>query len=80
MEGPSLNGQKLPWGCGLSPQSPHRREVGHLDVGSSHPGWSVPRVEAVRPLKRYASWVQNVVRQFGPYPSWRRKFEEEPTL
>ena len=23
---------------------------------------------AVRHLKRYASWVQNVVRQFGPYP------------
>ena len=22
---------------------------------------------AVRHLKRYASWVQNVVRQFGPY-------------
>ena len=20
--------------------------------------------------KRYASWVQNVVRQFGPYPAW----------
>ncbi|PHT55066.1 hypothetical protein CQW23_03552 [Capsicum baccatum] len=25
---------------------------------------------AVRPLKRYVSWVQNVVRQFGPYPVW----------
>ena len=23
-----------------------------------------------RQLKRYASWVQNVVRQFGPYLSW----------
>jgi hypothetical protein len=23
---------------------------------------------AVRQLKRYVSWVQNVVRQFGPYP------------
>ena len=23
-----------------------------------------------RQLKRYASWVQNVVRQFGPYPLW----------
>jgi hypothetical protein len=22
---------------------------------------------AVRQLKRYVSWVQNVVRQFGPY-------------
>ena len=27
-------------------------------------------LENVRPLKRYASWVQNVVRQFGPYPAW----------
>ena len=41
-----------------------------LDVGSSHPGAVVgPKGWAVRPLKRYASWVQNVVRQFGPYPS-----------
>src|ERR671927_1487928 len=45
--------------------------VWHLDVGSSHPGGGVtPKGWAVRPLKRYASWVQNVVRQFGPYPPW----------
>ena len=45
-------------------------EVWHLDVGSSHPGVVVgPKGWAVRPLKWYASWVQNVVRQFGPYPS-----------
>ena len=45
--------------------------VWHLDVGSSHPGAVVgPKGWAVRPLKRYASWVQNVVRQFGPYPLW----------
>ena len=45
-------------------------EVWHLDVGSSHPGAEVgPKGWAVRPLKWYASWVQNVVRQFGPYPS-----------
>ncbi|OTO76902.1 hypothetical protein A5865_000761, partial [Enterococcus sp. 12E11_DIV0728] len=45
-------------------------EVWHLDVGSSHPGAVVgPKGWAVRPLKRHASWVQNVVRQFGPYPS-----------
>jgi choline dehydrogenase-like flavoprotein len=38
------------------------------DVGSSHPGAEAgPKGWAVRPLKRYASWVQNVVRQFGPY-------------
>ena len=41
------------------------------DVGSSHPGAGAgPKGRAVRPLKRYASWVQNVVRQFGPYPPW----------
>ena len=44
--------------------------VWHLDVGSSHPGAEVgPKGWAVRPLKWYVSWVQNVVRQFGPYPS-----------
>ena len=44
------------------------RAVWHLDVDSSYPeaeagfkGW------AVLPLKWYVSWVQNVVRQFGPY-------------
>ncbi len=36
------------------------------DVGSSHPGGEeAPKGLAVRQLKRYASWVQNVVRQFG---------------
>ncbi len=45
--------------------------VWHLDVGSSHPGAVAgPKGLAVRQLKRYASWVQNVVRQFGPYPPW----------
>ena len=57
---------------GLSPPRVHiDGEVWHLDVGSSHPGAVVgPKGWAVRPLKRHASWVQNVVRQFGPYPSW----------
>ena len=33
-------------------------KVWHLDVGSSHPGAGVgPKGWAVRPLKRYASWV-----------------------
>ena len=41
----------------ISPKSSHRRG------GVRSKGW------AVRPLKRYASWVQNVVRQFGPYLS-----------
>ena len=45
--------------------------VWHLDVGSSHPGGVVsPKGWAVRPLKWYVSWVQNVVRQFGPYLLW----------
>ena len=44
--------------------------VWHLDVGSSHPGAVAgSKGWAVRPLKRYASWVQNVARQFGPYLS-----------
>ena len=48
--------------------------VWHLDVGSSHPGAVVgPKGWAVRPLKWYASWVQNVVRQFGPYPAWAQE-------
>jgi len=57
---------------GLSPPRVHiDGEVWHLDVGSSHPGAVVgPKGWAVRPLKRYASWVQNVVRQFGPYLLW----------
>jgi hypothetical protein len=56
---------------GLSPPRVHiDGEVWHLDVGSSHPRAEVgPKGLAVRQLKRYVSWVQNVVRQFGPYPS-----------
>ena len=56
----------------ITPKSSHRRSglaprcrliaSTGLEVGPK--GW------AVRPLKRYASWVQNVVRQFGPYPAW----------
>ena len=57
---------------GLSRPSVHSDGVvWHLDVGSSHPGAGEgPKGWAVRPLKRHASWVQNVVRQFGPYLSW----------
>ena len=45
--------------------------VWHLDVGSSHPGAGEgPKGSAVRRLKWHASWVQNVVRQFGPYLLW----------
>ena len=39
------------------------------DVGSSHPGAEEgPKGLSVRQLKRYASWVQTVVRQVGLYP------------
>ena len=57
---------------GLSPPRVHiDGEVWHLDVGSSHPGAGEgPKGLAVRQLKRYASWVQNVVRQFGLYLLW----------
>ena len=55
----------------ISPRVHIDGEVWHLDVGSSHPGAVFgPKGLAVRQLKRYASWVQNVVRQFGPYLSW----------
>ena len=51
----------------ITPKSSHDGVVWHLDVGSSHPGAEVgPKGMAVRHLKRYASWVQNVVRQFVP--------------
>jgi len=44
-------------------------EVWHLDVGLSYPRAVVcPNGWFVHPLKRYMSWVQNVARQFGPYP------------
>ena len=44
--------------------------VWQLDVGSSHPGAGEgPKCWAVRPLKLHASWVHNVVRQFGLYLS-----------
>jgi hypothetical protein len=45
-------------------------------VGSSYPGAGEgPKGLAVRQLKRYASWVQNVVRQFGPHLLWAWKLE-----
>ena len=67
---------------GLSPPRVHiDGEVWHLDVGSSHPGAEVrSKGWAVRPLKRYASWVQNVVRQFGPYLSQAQDICRELSL
>ena len=53
------------------------RQWANRDVGSSHPGAEEgPKGPAVRRLKRYASWVQNVVRQFGLYPVYPSRFEE----
>ena len=67
---------------GWSPPRVHiDGEVWHLDVGSSHPGAGTgPKGWAVRPLKRHASWVQNVARQFGPYLSWAMEIWEELLL
>ena len=51
------------------------------DVGSSRPGGEeAPKGYAVRILKWYASWVQNVVRQFGPYLSWAQEVWKDPSL
>jgi hypothetical protein len=49
--------------------------IAHRTKGTpSHPGAGEgPKGPAVRRLKRYASWVQNVVRQFGPYPLWAQE-------
>ena len=55
--------------------------VWHLDVGSSHPGAGEgPKGWAVRPLKWHASWVQNVVRQFGLYLLWALEICGDLTL
>jgi hypothetical protein len=59
------------WSC---PRVHIDGKVWHLDVGSSHPGAGEgPKGLAVRQLKRYVNWVQNVVRQFGPYPMWAQE-------
>src|SRR6202048_3993234 len=55
--------------------------VWHLDVGSSHPGAGEgPKGSAVRRLKWYVSWAQNVVRQFGPYLPWGYETCEDLSL
>src|SRR5690606_33428759 len=64
--------QRIKGTLGITGCSPPRAhidgEVWHRDVGSSHPGAGEgPKGSAVRRLKWHASWVQNVVRQFGPY-------------
>ncbi|KAL4462262.1 hypothetical protein ABPG72_001055 [Tetrahymena utriculariae] len=57
------------------------KPVWHLDVGSSHPdGEQSIKGPAVRRLKWYVSWVQNVVRQFGPYLLQFEENKQELTL
>ena len=42
--------------------------VCYIDVGSSHPGCAeAAKGGGVHPLKRFVSWVQNVVKQFVQY-------------
>ena len=55
---------------GLSPQESSHDGSGLAPRCRLIASWGCSRSKgwAVRPLKRYASWVQNVVRQFGPYP------------
>jgi len=49
-------------------RAPIEEIVWHLDVGSSYPsGAYAAKGLTVRQIKWYVSWVQNVVRQFGPY-------------
>jgi len=49
-------------------RAPIEEIVWHLDVGSSYPGGAyAAKGLTVRQIKWYVSWVQNVVRQFGPY-------------
>ncbi len=65
----------------MTPKSPYYGVVWHLDVGSSHPGAGAgPKGMAVRHLKWYVSWVQNVVRQFGPYLPWVLEYCEDLPL
>ncbi len=62
------------WYC---PSVPSDGSVRHLDVGSAYPGGGeATKGLAVRQLKSYASWVQTVVRQVGPYLVRALKFEE----
>lgn len=47
-----------------------------LTITSSFPGAAIgSKGMVVRQIIRYVSWVQNVVRQFGPYLLWERKKE-----
>ena len=51
------------WKCHRSTDKSYPGDNRLISPKSSH------RRGGLAPLKRYASWVQNVVRQFGPYLS-----------
>ena len=46
------------------------RQTGRAGAKAEHGAGEGPKGSAVRRLKWHASWVQNVVRQFGPYLLW----------
>ena len=61
------------------PVVPHGRAIAQRIKGT--PGITgCPKGWAVRPLKWHASWVQNVVRQFGLYLSWAQETCVAPAL
>src|SRR5208282_2933307 len=65
----------------MTPKSPYRRSRLAPRCRSSHPGAGAgPKGMAVRHLKWYVSWVQNVVRQFGPYLPWVSETREDLSL
>ncbi len=49
------------------PVVPYGRAIAHRIKGTPAGAGEGPKGWAVRPLKWHASWVQNVVRQFGLY-------------
>ena len=68
----------------MRPTSRSGTKVGYSDPVVLH-GRAIAAVVrskgwAVRPLKRHASWVQNVVRQFGPYPVYAQEICTESSL
>ena len=61
----------------ISPKSPHRREVWHLDVGSSHPGAVFgPKGSAVRRLSGTRAGFRTSRDSSVPICRGRRIFEE----
>lgn len=53
------------------------RDVWYFDVGLSCPcNAEIIKGSVVRRLKRYMSWVQNVVKQFGFYPLTQRELQD----